>query len=161
MQSNIVKTILILASFFAVNTVMAYNSVGVLTLEDRFPRFFYDFEDAFHNIASKQLLATDIKDDDKHYELISDVPGIDKKQIKVTFKERVLKVEVKINKKKKDKSKYILQERLASAGLEKTISRSFELPHAKLAGDIKVKLENRHLAFNCFDYSHRQIHGSI
>ncbi len=82
---------------------------------------------------------TDIKDEGDHYELIADLPGFDKKDIKLDISDDTLTVSAQRHSKheeKDKKGKYIRCER--SYG---NYSRSFDLSGVK-ADEVTAKYEN-------------------
>ena len=82
---------------------------------------------------------TDIKDEGDHYELIADLPGFDKKDIKLDISDDTLTVSAQRHsehEEKDKKNKYVRCER--SYG---SYSRSFDLSGVK-ADEIKAKYEN-------------------
>ena len=104
----------------------------------------FDFSPFFNTtrmldtICKDSVLATDIKSKSEYYEIVTDVPGIDKKDIKVTFKEHYLHIKVSVPKIEDKNKEYILRERMYHGEL----SRSFKLRDADPSGDIKVKLKD-------------------
>jgi HSP20 family protein len=99
---------------------------------------FFATSKMFDSICKDNILATDIESKKNHYKITTDVPGIDKKNISVTFKEGYLKIKVTIPNKPPANNEYILKERIYKGEL----SRSFKLSDADPNGDIKVNLKN-------------------
>ena len=119
---------------FIVNNINAY----VIDFDD-FRHFLSNSNHRLENICSRKvLLSTDIKVVGKNYLIQSDVPGIDKSNIKVTFKDGSLKIAVNVPK-SSPSDNYILQERLL---YQSEISRRFKLQDADLNGNITVKLKD-------------------
>lgn len=80
----------------------------------------------------------DIKETDKAYEIIADVPGVGKKDINVSVRDNQLVISaVRSDVKKEERDSYRCIER--SPGL---MSRSFYLPHHVHSDKIEAKSEN-------------------
>ncbi|MBP5343215.1 Hsp20 family protein [bacterium] len=80
---------------------------------DLFDPFIDDFFKDYRPQKQKELLKTDIIENDKNYELIMDVPGLEKKDIVIEVENGYLTVEAKKenNKKEKNEKHYIRKER--------------------------------------------------
>ena len=99
------------------------------------------FDDLFKPAYQKRLspMKTDVKEDDKKFEFDIDMPGFDKNEIEVTFKEGYLNVTAKKEQKEEqtDKNKnYIRRERSMCA------SRSYYVGKKVMEQDISAKYEN-------------------
>ncbi|NQY44139.1 MAG: Hsp20 family protein, partial [Legionellales bacterium] len=105
---------------------------------------FFNTSKILDNICKDSFLATDIKNKEEYYEVITDVPGLDKKDIKVIFKENYLHIKVSIPIIEDKNKEYILRERIHYGEL----SRSFKLQDSDPKGDIKVKLKDGILKIN-------------
>ena len=92
------------------------------------------FNDVF-NCFTQNDLRSDVSFDDNEYNITMDVPGVDKKNINISFDDDVLTVNVKYEK-NSDKKNYSVKERYYS-----NTSRSFYLENANPEA-IKAKLEN-------------------
>ncbi len=92
------------------------------------------FDDMF-NCFTQNDLRSDVSADDNEFDITMDVPGVDKKNIDISFNDDVLTVNVKYEK-KNDKKNYSVKERFYS-----NTSRSFYLENANPEA-IKAKLEN-------------------
>ena len=92
------------------------------------------FNDVF-NCFTQNDLRSDVSFDDNEYNITMDVPGVDKKNINISFDDDVLTVNVKYEK-NNDKKNYSVKERYYS-----NTSRSFYLENANPEA-IKAKLEN-------------------
>lgn len=104
--------------------------------------FFDDLPD-FHD-GDYNIMKTDIKDADDHYELEMEVPGIDKKDLKVAVRNGYLVVSATFNKKSDDsKDKYIHYERESGS-----FSRSFYVGEGLKTKDVTAKMENGVLVIN-------------
>ena len=104
--------------------------------------FFDDLPD-FHD-GDYNIMKTDIKDADDHYELEMEVPGIDKKDLKVAIRNGYLVVSAEFNKKSDEsKGKYIHYERESGS-----FTRSFYVGEGLKTKDISAKMENGVLVIN-------------
>ena len=106
---------------------------------DLFGLNFFDDEDFFapffYGKRERELMKTDVKEKDGGYELKIDMPGYDKKDLKVTLDKGYLTVAAKREEKEEDK-KYIRRERSFSC------SRSYFVGEKIQKEDIKAKYEN-------------------
>lgn len=90
------------------------------------------------------IMRTDVKDGGDHYELEMEVPGIDKKDLKIAVRNGYLIVSATFNKKSDDsKDKYIHFERESGS-----FSRSFYVGEGMKTKDISAKMENGVLFVN-------------
>ena len=92
------------------------------------------FDDMF-NCFTQNDLRSDVSFEENEYDITVDVPGVDKKDIDISFNDDVLTVNVKYEK-KNEKKNYTVKERFYS-----NTSRSFYLENANPEA-IKAKLEN-------------------
>jgi len=92
------------------------------------------FDDMF-NCFTQNDLRSDVSFEENEYDITVDVPGVDKKNIDISFNDDVLTVNVKYEK-KNEKKNYTVKERFYS-----NTSRSFYLENANPEA-IKAKLEN-------------------
>ena len=120
--------------------------------EDLFDEFMDDFpfyddsdmkklEKKLYGHHAKNLMKTDIKEDDTSYELEMDLPGFKKEEVKVSLKDGYLTIAVAkgLNQDEKEKQtgKYILKERYAGA-----CERSFYVGENLTEEDIKAKFKH-------------------
>lgn len=82
-------------------------------------------------------MKTDIVENDKEFIFYMDVPGVEKKDIKVVVEEGVLIISAERKALAVEDGKVILRERRAH-----TSKRSFRLPANVNSGDIKAKYDN-------------------
>ena len=133
------KCLILMFGLSAIANVNAgHNYSYVIDLEDVSP-FFYNAGRMPDRVCGNGFLATDIKSKPNHYDIKVNMPGIDKKDVKVTFKESTLHIKVNMPKDDKSSDEYILKERHVTNG---EASRSFKLRDADMDGDIKVKLKD-------------------
>ena len=112
---------------------------------DGFP--FYDdsdmkkLEKKLYGHHAKNLMKTDIKEDDTSYELEMDLPGFKKEEVKVSLKDGYLTVAtakgLNQDEKEKETGKYIRKERYAGA-----CERSFYVGENLTEEDIKAKFKH-------------------
>ena len=92
------------------------------------------------NFSAGSLLKTDVKEEDGHYELTMDLPGVKKEDVHAELKDGYLTVSASVNNSKDEKNKdggYIRRERYSGSA-----SRSFYVGEAVRQEDIKAKFEN-------------------
>ena len=116
--------------------------------DDLFDLPFYDdskVEKKLYGRHAKNLMKTDIKEMDNGYELIIDLPGFKKDEIKVSLDNGYLSIAaakgLDKDEEQKDK-KYVRRERYAGA-----MSRSFYVGEHVAVEDIHPKYENGILSF--------------
>lgn len=102
--------------------------------------FFDDFMMPFRGYEMNNLMNTDIQDTEHGYELIIDMPGMQKENIKADLKNGYLTINASSNSNKDEKDadgKYIRRERYYGS-----CSRSFYLGENITQEDIKAKFED-------------------
>ena len=119
---------------------------GENLFDDFFTPFYYDDKDEkkaekkLYGHRAQNLLRTDIKETKEGYELVIDVPGFKKDEVKVELNNGYLTVSAEkgLDKDEEDKKgKYIRKERYAGA-----MQRSFYVGENLTQEDIKAKYEN-------------------
>ena len=119
---------------------------GENLFDDFFTPFYYDDKDEkkaekkLYGRRAQNLLKTDIKEKPEGYELIVDVPGFKKDEVKVALKDGYLTVSAAKGLDEDDEDKkghYIRRERYAG-----TLSRSFYVGDAVSEEDIHAKYED-------------------
>ncbi len=98
------------------------------------------FEDSFFNMDTKKIMKTDIKEHDDHFELLVDLPGFDKDNIKISLEDGYLTIEAKTNTNKEEKDKqgkFVRQERYLGE-----CSRTFFVGNDITEEDIKANYVN-------------------
>lgn len=105
---------------------------------------FGDFFDSFYSPLSNQQSPeffspkVDIRDRADHYEIIADLPGIDKDNLSVTVENNVLTIEASAEEESEEKQGRLLRrERRAGSYL-----RTFNLGHEIREADIKASFKN-------------------
>ncbi len=108
------------------------NNLDLFEEEPFFTSFFNNFQN-----ESNKLLSTDIKETDKEYVILIDVPGFEKKDIKISLDEGYLTVSATNHKDNKNENeKYLRCERFYG-----TCSRSYYIGDIKQE-EIKANVEN-------------------
>lgn len=100
--------------------------------------FFSDIFDGFFSpsvVRSHDNMRTDVKETEKAYELAVDMPGFDKKDIRVELKDGYLTVSASKQEKEED-GKYVRRERSYSC------SRSYYVGDGVTENDVKAKYAN-------------------
>lgn len=98
------------------------------------------FEDSFFNSNESKIMKTDIKEHDDKYELIVDLPGFGKDDIKMHIEDGYLVINAKTNQDNDEKSKngkYIRKERYYGE-----CSRKFYIGDNMTEEDIKANFKN-------------------
>ena len=126
---------------------------GENLFDDFFTPFYYDDKDEkkaekkLYGHRAQNLLKTDIKETKEGYELVIDVPGFKKDEVKVALKDGYLTVSAAkgLDEEEDDKKtgRYIRRERYAGS-----LSRSFYVGDNVTVEDIHPKYENGILSFN-------------
>ena len=137
---------------------------GENLFDDFFTPFYYDDKDEkkaekkLYGHRAQNLLKTDIKETKEGYELIIDVPGFKKEEVKVALKDGYLTVSAAkgLDKDEQDKEgKYIRKERYAGS-----MSRSFYVGNAITQDDIKAKYESGILRLSVPKKAAEEIEGA-
>jgi HSP20 family molecular chaperone IbpA len=100
------------------------------------------FDDTFGGFSGNaaDLMRTDVKDNDDSYEILMNLPGVTKEDVKAELKDGYLTIQATSNSDKEeqdDKGKYIRKERYSGSS-----SRSFYVGDQITEEDIKAKFEN-------------------
>lgn len=101
---------------------------------------FFDFPFGNYTASASEMMKTDIKDTDDGYELIMNLPGAKKEDVKAELKDGYLTINVSSNvhnDEKDDQGRYIRRERYTGS-----CSRSFYVGDQITQEDIKAKFEN-------------------
>ncbi len=104
-------------------------------------RLFDDFMDfPFRGKMENQMMKTDIKDAGDHFELLMDMPGFKKEDVKAQLKDGMLTIEANTNTSNDEtdeNGRYIRRERFTGS-----CSRSFYVGDNVTQEDIKAKFED-------------------
>ena len=101
---------------------------------------FFNFPFGYYTTSTSDLMKTDIKDADDHYEITMNLPGIKKENVKAELKDGYMTIHVSSNTnndEKDENGKYIRRERFSG-----NCSRSFYVGDQITEEDIKAKFEN-------------------
>ena len=103
------------------------------------------FDDGFRVSPMTGDMKTDIREFENGYEIVMDMPGVEKENIKAVLKNGYLTVSATTNSEKNDEEegRYIRRERVSG-----TSSRSFYVGKAVKMEDIKAKFEGGVLKIN-------------
>ena len=138
---------------------------GENLFDDFFTPFYYDDKDEkkaekkLYGHRAQNLLRTDIKETKEGYELVIDVPGFKKDEVKVALKDGYLTVSAAkgLDEEEDDKKtgRYIRRERYAGS-----MSRSFYVGDAIKQEDVKAKYEDGILRLSVPKKAAEQIESS-
>ena len=104
---------------------------------DLFDRAFDEFfKPAFFGGVQASTMKTDLKENDKEYELSIDMPGYEKSDIALTLENGYLTVTAKREEKEEDEKNYLRRERSYSC------SRSYYVGDSVTEEDVKAKYLN-------------------
>ena len=97
------------------------------------------FDDSMFKVNNKHLMKTDIKEDEKKYDIEIEMPGFKKEDIKISLNNSYLTVEANVDSKeeKEEKKHYIYHERYDGA-----MSRSYYVGNTLREEDINARFEN-------------------
>ena len=98
------------------------------------------FSDPFFTFNDNKVMKTDIKEHDKHFELLVDLPGFNKEDIKMNIEDGYLVINAKTNnenEEKDKKGKFVRKERYYGE-----CSRSFYVGKDITDEDIKASFKN-------------------
>ena len=101
---------------------------------------FFDFPFGTYTVSNAEMMKTDIKDHDDHYEIIMNLPGIRKEDVKAELKDGYLTINASSNAnndEKDQKGRYIRKERYSGS-----CCRSFYVGDEVTQEDVKAKFEN-------------------
>mgnify|MGYP002518986105 CR=1 FL=1 len=113
---------------------------------DNFDRDFFGRKNPLFGHHEKDMLKTDIRDMKDHYEMLVDLPGFKKEDVKIQLNDGYLTIEAEkgLNKDEKDKEgSLIRQERYVGS-----VSRSFYVGEGVEEKDIQAKLNGGVLEIN-------------
>ena len=102
----------------------------------------FNFFNVFSKDAANKIMRTDIKETEKDYVILMDVPGMSKKDITITLEQKYLTITASNVKEEVDDSKYIRKERFYG-----TSTRSFYVGDIEQK-DIKASFDNGVLVIN-------------
>lgn len=103
--------------------------------DDRFPSL---FQDGSSLLVSEWTPRIDIKEDQNHYTVTADIPGVDPKDIQVTMANGMLTIKGERKEEKEENKKNFRRRECFSGSFE----RSFHLPDTADSKNIKAKGKN-------------------
>ena len=96
------------------------------------------FKDPFFNNHESKVMRTDIKENDNNYDIVIDLPGYEKEDIKIDIEDGYLNISAKMDESKDESnSKFVRRERYFGE-----CSRSFYVGNDITEDDIKAKFKN-------------------
>lgn len=98
---------------------------------------FDDLFDGFFNTSPTTLLKTDIKETDTHYQILIDVPGVEKDNINITLEKGYLCVTANKTTETKDDQEYFLKRERSQA----SATRKFYVGNYLTEDNIKAELD--------------------
>lgn len=111
---------------------------SLISLPNEIDRFFDNWGLGFENFDKVWNPNVDISESDDAFEVIAEIPGMSKDDIKISIKENVLTLTgEKKQEEKTDKKNYHRVERMYGQ-----FQRSFRLPNSVKSDDIKAKYQN-------------------
>ncbi len=111
---------------------------SLVSLPNEIDRFFGDMGLGFENFDKVWNPNIDISESEEVFEVVAEIPGMSKEDIKISIKENVLTLTgEKKQEEKTDKKNFHRAERMYGQ-----FQRSFQLPNTVKSDDIKAKYEN-------------------
>ena len=107
---------------------------------------FFDFPFGTYTVSNTEMMRTDIKDNGDSYEIVTNLPGTKKENVKAELKDGYLTIQASSdtrNDEKDENGRYIRRERYTGS-----CSRSFYVGEQVTQEDIKAKFENGTLVIN-------------
>lgn len=114
------------------------------TLHDRIQRYFEDFANFGFSFADNFNPRIDISEDDNNINVVAEIPGVKKENLKITLQDNILTIEGEKKKEEEKKGKnYYRAERVFGS-----FKRSFTLPTEVDADKVDAKFEDGMLRIN-------------
>lgn len=114
------------------------------TIHDRIQRYFDDFSNFGFSFADNFNPRIDISEDENSINVIAEIPGVKKENLKITLQDNILTIEGEKKKEEEQKEKnYFRSERVFGS-----FKRSFTLPAEVDSEKIDAKFENGSLAIS-------------
>ncbi|AFN75647.1 Molecular chaperone (small heat shock protein) [Melioribacter roseus P3M-2] len=108
------------------------------TLHDRIQRYFEDFTNFGFTFADNFNPRIDISEDNDSINVVAEIPGVKKENVKITLQDNILTIEGEKKKEEEKKEKnYYRSERVFGS-----FKRSFTLPTEVDADNVEAKFEN-------------------
>lgn len=107
-------------------------------MENYYHPFWSLFNDCFGDDSTSEVMKTDISENESGYQLEVEVPGVDKKDIRLSLDKGYLTIACKINKKdNQGHGKYLRSERVSGS-----FSRSFYIGNSVKKEDVAASCNN-------------------
>ncbi|MEG8947084.1 Hsp20/alpha crystallin family protein [Rosettibacter firmus] len=114
------------------------------TLHDRIQRYFEDFANFGFPFTDNFNPRIDISEDDNNINVVAEIPGVKKEDLKITLQDNILTIEGEKKKEEEKKGRnYYRSERVFGS-----FKRSFTLPTEVDADNIEAKFEDGTLRIN-------------
>ncbi len=114
------------------------------TLHDRIQRYFEDFVNFSFSLTDNFNPRIDISEDDNTINVIAEIPGVKKEDLKITLQDNILTIEGEKKKEEEKKGKnYYRAERVFGS-----FKRSFTLPTEVDSDNVEAKFEDGMLRIN-------------
>ncbi|MGK9476018.1 Hsp20/alpha crystallin family protein [Melioribacter sp. OK-6-Me] len=108
------------------------------TLHDRIQRYFEDFTNFGFTFADNFNPRIDISEDNESINVVAEIPGVKKENVKITLQDNILTIEGEKKKEEEKKEKnYYRSERVFGS-----FKRSFTLPADVDTDNVEAKFEN-------------------
>ncbi len=108
------------------------------SIHDRIQRYFDDFSNFGFQFSDSFNPRIDVSDDEKSYNIIAEIPGIKKENLKITLQDNILTIEGEKKKEEESKEKnYFRSERIFGS-----FKRCFTLPSEVDSEKVDAKFED-------------------
>ena len=97
----------------------------------------HQIENKLYGDKAKNLMKTDVKENDHDFEIFVDLPGLKKEDLKLDLTDGYITISANKTLEEEDKKKYIRKERFYGS-----VSRSFYVGESVKKEDIKAKFDN-------------------
>ena len=97
----------------------------------------HQIENKLYGDKAKNLMKTDVKENDHDFEIFVDLPGFKKEDLKLDLTDGYITISANKTLEEEDKKKYIRKERFYGS-----VSRSFYVGESVKKEDIKAKFDN-------------------
>ena len=120
-------------------TLIKFEPIRELeTLHDRIQRYFDDYPNFGFNLSDNFYPRIDISEDKENINVIAEIPGVKKDEIKITLQDNILTIEGEKKKETEQKEKnYFRSERMYGS-----FKRCFTLPDLVDSNKVDAKFEN-------------------
>ncbi len=120
-------------------TLIKFEPIRELeTLHDRIQRYFDDFPNFGFNVNENFYPRIDISEDKENINVIAEIPGVKKDEIKITLQDNILTIEGEKKKETEQKEKNFFR----SERMYGSFKRCFTLPDLVDSNKVDAKFEN-------------------